>query len=90
MAYTDLDLMTGGTNGGVRLSSPVTTGVYDLIIVEAGVTFTVLENDAATDLLTAKNLGSFAFTAERILSAGLGHTIKKLTYSGGSVWGYTK
>ena len=84
-----MDLMLGGADGGVRLTTGLTNGAYSLIIVEAGVTLSVLENEAATNLLTAKNLGSFAFTAERIISAGRGHTIKKVSFTGGSVWGYT-
>ena len=83
-----LNLMVGGTQGGVLLATGLTGGDYNMIIVEAGTTLSVLENEAATNLLTAKNLASFAFTAERILSAGLGHTIKKVSYSGGAVWGY--
>ena len=85
-----LNLMIGGSNGGVRISSPLTTGTYDYIIVEAGVIFTVFEDEAATNVLTAKNLGSYTFTFVTILSAGIGHTIKKLTFTGGSVFGYTK
>jgi hypothetical protein len=81
--------MFGGKNGGVNIASPLTTGAYDFIIVEDGVTFTVMEDNAAVDLLTAKNLSGVAFVNERILSAGTGKTIKKLTFSGGLVWGYT-
>jgi hypothetical protein len=84
-----MGLEVGGADGGVRLSTGVTTGTYTLIIVETGVTLSVLENEAGTNLLTAKNLGSFAFTAERILTAGIGHTIKKISFTGGEVWGYT-
>lgn len=84
-----LHAMFGGANGGVNISSPLTTGAYDFIIAESGVTFTVMEDDSATDLLTAKNLSAVALTSERILSAGTGHTVKKLTFSGGLVWGYT-
>jgi hypothetical protein len=84
----DLDLMVGGTQGGVLLTTGLTGGDYNAIIVEAGTTLSVLENEAATNLLTAKNLGSFAFTAERFLTAGLGHTIKKISFTGGAVWGY--
>ena len=90
MAYTDLGLMTGGSDGGVRLSTGLVTGAYNMIIVEAGVTLSVLKDEADTNLLTAKNLGSFAFTAERVLTAGEGHTIKKVSFTGGEVWGYTK
>ena len=84
----DLDLMVGGSQGGILLATGLTTGAYNMIIVEAGTTLSVLENEAGTDLLAAKNLGSFAFTAERVLSAGLGHTIKKVSFTGGAVWGY--
>jgi hypothetical protein len=81
--------MFGGKDGGINISSPLTTGTYDFIIAESGVTFTVMEDNAAVDLLTAKNLSGVALTNERILSAGTGKTIKKLTFSGGLVWGYT-
>lgn len=83
-----MDLMVGGSDGGVRLTTGLTSGAYSLIIVEVGVTLSTLEDESATNLLTAKNLGSFAFTAERILSAGRGHTIKKVSFTGGEVWGY--
>ena len=85
-----LDLMIGGKDGGVRLSTGVTDGVYDLLIVEAGVTFSVLGNEGGTNLLTSKNLGSYEFTSERILSAGRGHTFKTISFTGGDVWAYTK
>jgi hypothetical protein len=181
--------MYGGKNGGVNIASPCTTGDYDFIIVESGVTLTVLAdaavarvdvihlggtkgtatilnyavsrtltvvetstltaqlatfvstnaaaylaagsvltssgtdliftanvagttftgsttftnltgnltggvelkvaNHTAVNLLAAKNLGSVAFTADRILSAGTGYKVKTLTFSGGLVWGYT-
>ena len=81
--------MFGGKDGGINIASPLTTGTYDFIIAESGVTFTVMEDNAAVDLLTAKNLSGVALTNERILSAGTGKTIKKLTFSGGLVWGYT-
>jgi len=84
-----LQAMFGGKNGGVNIASPLTTGAYDYIIAESGVTFTVMEDNAATNLLTAKNLTGVALTADRILSAGTGKTVKKLTFSGGLVWGYT-
>jgi hypothetical protein len=184
---TFLHGMFGGKNGGVNISSPCTTGDYDFIIVESGVTLTVLAdaaiarvdkillrgdrgtatvvcgavsrtltfatsltasaaafvtanaaayladgilltssgstliftanvagttfsasasitnltyelagevnhsvaNHTAVNLLTGKNLGSVAFTFERILSAGTNYKIKTLTFSGGLVWGYT-
>jgi hypothetical protein len=49
--------MLGGKNGGVNIASGVTTGDYDFIIVESGVTFTVLADNTATpvNLLTGKN-----------------------------------
>ena len=84
------NLMTGGSDGGVLLVSPETTGAYDIIIIEKSAILTVLEDDAATDLLAAKNLGGFTFTSERLLSAGEGHTIKKVTFTGAAIWGYTK
>jgi hypothetical protein len=84
----DLDFMVGGKEGGVLLTTGLTGGTYVGIVVEAGTTLSVLEDELATNLLTAKNLGSFAFTAERLLTAGLGHTIKKVSFSGGAVWGY--
>ena len=46
-------------------------------------------NYASVNLLTAKGLGSVAFTSERILSAGTGHKIMTPTFTGGLVWGYT-
>ena len=79
----------GGKNGGKNIASPLTDGAYDFIIVESGVTITVFEDSAATNLLTAKNLSGVAFTSERLLSSGTGKTIKKLTFSGGLIWGYT-
>ena len=84
-----LHAMFGGGNGGVNIASPLTAGTYDYIIAESGVTFTVMEDNAAVNLLTSKNLSSVTFTNDRILSAGTGKTIKKLTFSGGLVWGYT-
>jgi hypothetical protein len=81
--------MFGGKNGGVNISSPLVDGVYDFIIVEQGVTFTVMEDDEANNLLTTKNLSAVEFASERLLSAGTGNTIKKLTFTGGLVWGYT-
>jgi hypothetical protein len=89
MSKNNLTLMTGGSNGGVRISSPCTTGAYDIIVVEKDVILTVLEDELATDVLAAKNLSGFTFTAVTILSAGIGHTVKKLTFSGGSIFGYT-
>ena len=47
------------------------------------------EDSAATDLLTAKNLSGVVFASERLLSSGTGKKIKKLTFSGGLIWGYT-
>jgi hypothetical protein len=84
-----LQAMFGGKNGGVNIASGTDDATYNYIIAESGVTFTVLTDDEDTDLLTAKNLSAVALTAERILSAGTGHTIKALTFSGGLVWGYT-
>ena len=84
-----LQAMLGGANGGVNIASPLTTGTYDYIIAETGVTFTVMEDNAAVDLLTAKNLSGVALTETRILGAGSGKKVKKLTFSGGLVWGYT-
>jgi hypothetical protein len=84
-----LQAMLGGANGGVNIASPLTTGAYDYIIAETGVTFTVMEDNAAVNLLTAKNLTGVALTETRILGAGTGKTVKKLTFSGGFVWGYT-
>lgn len=84
-----LHSMIGGKNGGVNIASGVTNAAYDYIIAESGVTFTVMENEAAADLLTAKNLTGVALASERILGAGEGHTFKKLTFTGGLVWGYT-
>jgi hypothetical protein len=83
------DAMLGGGNGGVNIASPCADGAYDFIMVESGVTLTVLEDSAGTDLLTAKNLAAVAFTSSIILNAGTGLKIKKLTFSGGLVWGYT-
>ena len=57
----------GGKNGGKNIASPLTDGAYDFIIVESGVTITVFEDSAATNLLTAKNLSGVAFTADRLL-----------------------
>ena len=65
--------------------SPLTDGAYDFIIVEPGVTITVFEDSAATNLLTAKNLSGVPFASERLLSSGTGKTIKKLTFSGGLI-----
>ena len=79
----------GGKNGGKNIASPLTDGAYDFIIVEPGVTITVFEDSAATNLLTAKNLSGVPFASERLLSSGTGKTIKKLTFSGGLIWGYT-
>jgi hypothetical protein len=79
----------GGKNGGINITSGVATATYNYIIVESGVTFTVLEDNLANDLLTDKNLIGLAFVSERLLSAGTGKTIKKLTFTGGLVWGYT-
>ena len=84
-----LHSMIGGGSGGVKVASGVNNAAYLYIIVEAGVTFTVLEDNAAVDQMTAKGITEFAFTAERILGAGEGKTFKKLTFSGGNVWGYT-
>jgi hypothetical protein len=81
--------MFGGANGGVNIASGTTTGVYDFIIVESGVTFTVLTDNLNANLVTGKNLTAVAFASERILSAGTGKTIKALTFTGGLVWGYT-
>lgn len=86
---TFLHSLFGGKNGGVNIASPLVDGTYDFIIAESGVTFTVMEDNAAVNLLTAKNLTGVALTADRVLSAGTGKTIKKLTFSGGLVWGYT-
>ena len=76
-------------NGGKNIASPLTDGAYDFIIVESGVTITVFEDPAATDLLTAKNLSGVVFASERLLNSGTGKKIKKLTFSGGLIWGYT-
>jgi hypothetical protein len=86
-----LQAFIGGKNGGVNIASPCTTGAYDYIVVESGVTFTVLADNTATpvNLLTGKNLTGVAFTSNTILSAGTGKKVKTLTFSGGLVWGYT-
>lgn len=81
--------MLGGGNGGVNVASGVDSAAYAFIIVEAGVTLTVFEDNDGTNLLTGKNLTGVEFTNDRILAASEGHTIKKLTFSGGLVWGYT-
>jgi len=83
------DAMLGGSNGGVNIASPLTDGAYDFIIVESGVTITVFEDSAAVSRMTPKNLADVAFTSERILNSGTGKKIKKLTFSGGLIWGYT-
>ena len=92
MSYTNTQLLhaaLGGGNGGINIASGVDTAAYDYIIVESGVTLTVLKDDDDNNLLTSKNISGVAFTAERLLGAGEGHTFKKLTFTGGLVWGYT-
>lgn len=85
--YQDAEL--GGANGGVNIASPLTDGAYDFIVVEAGVTLTVFEDTAAVSRMTPKNLAGVVFTNDRILNSGTGLKIKKLTFSGGLIWGYT-
>lgn len=84
-----LQAMLGGKNGGVLVTSGVTTAAYDFMIVDAGVTFTVLTNELNTDLVAAKNISGHAFTNNMFIGAGVGHTFKAITFSGGDVWGYT-
>jgi hypothetical protein len=38
--------MFGGKDGGINIASPLTDGAYDFIIVESGVTFTVMADAA--------------------------------------------
>ncbi len=60
--------MFGGKNGGVNISSPCTTGDYDFIIAESGVTFTVLA-DAAIAKVDKINLYGESGTATVVCDA---------------------
>jgi len=63
-----LHAMFGGKNGGVNVASPCTTGDYDYIIAESGVTFTVLA-DAAIARVDVIHLKGTSGTATVVCDA---------------------
>jgi hypothetical protein len=64
----------GGKNGEVNIASPCTAGDYDFIIVEAGVTFTVLA-DAAIKRVDIVHLNGDSGTAEIVCDAVAAKTV---------------
>lgn len=82
-------LMTGGKNGGVYIPTGTTNAAVDMIVIAADTVFTTLTDNADANLVTAKAIGSVTVPAGTILSAGTGKKIKAVSYSSGSVFGYT-
>jgi hypothetical protein len=83
-----LAIVGGSLTGGQIHITAITMDEFDFIVACTGVTFTVLQNELGTDLLTLKNLGSVAMTSDTIFNAGTGHKIRNMTYTGGNVFGY--
>lgn len=83
------NLMTGGKNGGVYIPTTTANAAVDMIVVAADTVFTTLTDSADANLLTGKAISGVTVPAGVILSAGTGKKIKAVSYSSGSVFGYT-
>lgn len=81
--------MLGGKNGGKYIATATANAAVDFIYVAADTVFTTLTDSADANLVTSKALGSVTVPAGVILSAGTGLKIKAVSYSSGSVFGYT-
>ena len=100
---TALTIVTGGAKYSIADTLAVTGGdladgtihvtaiimeEFDYIIAEAGVIFTELKDEAGTDLLAAKELAGVTMGGDRLFTAGVGHKVRNMTYTGGNVFGY--
>jgi hypothetical protein len=84
-----LNLMVGGKNGGKYIATGTANAAMDLLYVAADTVFTTLTDSADKDLVASKVLTGLTVPAGVILSAGTGLKIKAVSYSSGTVFGYT-
>jgi hypothetical protein len=61
----------------------------DFLYVAADTVFTTLTDSADVDLMTTKALAALTVPAGVLLSAGTGKKLKAVSYSSGTVFGYT-
>jgi len=88
-SVADTLALTGGSlSAGTAHVTAITMDEFDFIVAGVGVTFTVLQDEAATNLLVLKDLAGVAMTEATIFNAGTGHKIRNMTYTGGNVFGY--
>jgi hypothetical protein len=79
----------GGANGGKYIATGTANAAVDFLFVAADTVFTVLTDNDDTNILTVKALAAITVPAGVILSAGTHHKIKAVSYSSGTVFGYT-
>lgn len=81
--------MLGGANGGKYIATGTANAAVDFLFVAANTVFTTLTDNADANLVTGKVLTGLTVPAGVILSAGTGKKIKAVSYSSGTVFGYT-
>ena len=84
-----LQAMLGGANGGKYIATGTANAAMDFLYVAADTVFTTLTDSSDVDLKAAKVLTGLTVPAGVILSAGTGKKIKAVSYSSGTVFGYT-
>jgi len=84
-----LQAMLGGANGGKYIATGTTNAAMDFLYVAADTVFTTLTDSADVDLMTTKALAALTVPAGVLLSAGTGKKLKAVSYSSGTVFGYT-
>ena len=83
------NLMLGGANGGKYIATGTANAAMDVIITGLDTVFTTLTDSADANLITSKALTAVTVPAGVVLHAGTGKKIKAVSYSSGSVFGYT-
>ena len=81
--------MLGGANGGKYIATGTANAAMDFLYVAADTVFTTLTDSADVDLMTTKALAALTVPAGVLLSAGTGKKLKAVSYSSGTVFGYT-
>jgi len=81
--------MFGGKNGGKYIATATADAEIDFLFVASDTVFTTLTDSADVDLVAAKALTALTVPAGVYLSAGTGKKIKAVSYSSGTVFGYT-
>jgi len=89
-----LAAMIGGGNGGKYIATATANAAMDFLYLAEATTFTTLTDADDTNLITSKAISGVELAAGTILHAGEGTDggvprIKAVSYSGGSVIGYT-